>query len=154
MTSCSCESCGSQLCPGDVLCGTCGIECDPDKTRGFVIRREMTRGESKEYDYAVVDEFGASVNLAASGVKVWFTIKDYLSRTDAQANWQGTLTSGIQITAPGKIRVTVPASVTQYMSDGITKLYYDLKLLDGTGRATVIEKGLFEIAPGVTKTIA
>ncbi len=156
MTSgCSCDDCGNELCPGDVLCGTCGSECDPDKTRGFVIRREMNRGETKQIDYSLVDGDGAPINLALTGVKLWFTVKDYLSRADSQAAWQGTLSDGIVvIQAPGKIRVTMPATATQHLSDGIEKLYYDLKLLDGFGRVTVIEKGLFEISPTTTKAIS
>jgi hypothetical protein len=153
-TSCSCDSCGNELCPGDVLCGTCGVECDPDKTRGFVTRRAMNRGETKQIDYTLVDEDGQLVDLEAAGVKLWFTVKDYLSRADSQAAWQGTLVSGIVILSEGKVRVTMPATVTQYLTDGIEKLYYDLKLLDGFARATVIEKGLFEIEPSTTKAIS
>ncbi len=154
MSTCDCDACGNELCPGDVLCGTCGEACDPDKTLGFKTKREMNRGETKQIDYDLVDGDGAVVDLSAMGVKVWFTVKDYLTRADSQALWQGTLVSGIGILSAGKIRVTMPASVTQYLSDGIEKLYYDLKLLDGFGRATVIEKGLFEIAPSVTRAIS
>lgn len=153
-TSCSCETCGGQLCPGDVLCGTCGNECDPDKTLGFGVVRKMDRGCTVEIDYEIVDENGAPVDLTLSGTKLWFTVKDYLTRADSQATWQGTLIAGIVIVTSGKVRVTVPAATTQYVPDGIVRLYYDLKLLDSLGRATIIEKGVFEVAPSVTLTIA
>jgi len=153
-TACSCDSCGTQLCPGDVLCGTCGTECDPDKTRGFNTKHSMNRGETKQLEYSLVDADGSPIDLSADGVKLWFTVKDYLSRADHQATWQGVIGTGIEVLSTGKIRVTLPASATQYLSDGIEKLYYDLKLLDASGRSTIIEKGLFEVSPTTTKAIS
>jgi hypothetical protein len=156
-TTCDCDACGNELCPGDVLCGTCGEECDPDKTRGFVIKREMSRGETAIIKYVVVDPVtGAPIDLSIAGVKLWFTVKDYLMRADSQAAWQGIIGTGIVVDIPkaGAITVTMPASVTQYLNDGVEKLYYDLKLLDGAGTARVVEKGLFKIAATTTRAIA
>lgn len=155
MTNAQC-TCGTDLCPGDVLCSGCGAECDPDETLGFKIKRELNRGETVEIEYDLVDRNSAPVDLSLPGVKVWFTVKDYLVRADSQALWQGTLSSGIDLVAStaGKIRVVVPAATSQHVPDGIVKLYYDLRLLDALGRTTVIEKGLFLVAPSVTKTIA
>ncbi len=152
--TCSCETCGDELCPGDVLCGTCGNECDPDKTLGFSVVRKMDRGCTVEIDYDLVDENGAVIDLTLTGTKLWFTVKDYLTRADSQAAWQGILSSGIEIISSGKIRVTIPAATTQYVEDGIVRLYYDLKLLDALGRTSLIEKGLFEVSPAVTRSIA
>lgn len=150
-TTCSCDTCGEDLCPGDVLCSSCGEECDPDKTRGFVIERPMERGDTVELEYELVDRNGAAIDVLAAGVVVRFTVKDYLSRPDLLAIWQGTVAAGIEQVSIGKIRVTVPPTATANVPDGIVRLYYDLQLRDSVGRITTIEKGLFRVSPDVTR---
>jgi hypothetical protein len=154
MTTCSCDTCGESLCPGDVLCGSCGKECDPDKTRGFTTVREANRGDTLEIEYDIVDQNGARIDVTANGVLLWFTIKDYLTRADSQAAWQGTLGSGIEQLSVGTILVTVPPAATQNVSDGIVRLYYDLQIRDVLGRVATIEKGIIELSPDVTRSFA
>lgn len=151
---CSCDKCGDDLCPGDVICGTCGSACDPDATKGFRIKRPVTRGDTIEIEYALVDKNGAPIDASAIGTKLWFTVKDYLGRPDVQAVWQGTYLAGIAQDSVGKIRVTVPPTATLQVPDGIVKLYYDLQLKDSSARITTIEKGIFEFAPDVTRAIS
>ncbi len=155
MSDCSCETCGDSLCPGDVLCSSCGDPCDPDKTRGFKLVREMNRGDTHEIEYNLVDSNGGAFDLSAVGVKVWFTVKDYLSRADSQAIWQGTLENGgivaVGLPTSGMVRVTIPASATALVPDGIVRLYYDLQIKDASARISTIEKGLFEVSPEVTR---
>jgi hypothetical protein len=153
MSACSCKSCGESLCPGDVLCGTCGEPCDPDENRGFRIKRPIERGDTLVLEFApTVPGTGQSPNLADSGSKAWFTIKDYLSRWDLQALFQGTIGAGIEIQGGvgNRIVVTVPAAATSVIPDGLQRLYYDLQIL-WNGRVWTAEKGLFEVSPDVTR---
>lgn len=152
-----CDQCSGSLSPGDVFCGTCGLECDPDKARGFRVRRALVRGDTGVFDFDLVDYLGVPQNLTLTGVKVWFTVKYYLGDQDSQAVAQLTLGAGIatrDVLTSGRIRVTLPASVTQYVKDGTTRLYYDLQILDGTGRITTVEKGLFLVDPDVTRAVS
>ena len=151
---CSCEKCEADLCPGDVLCGSCGEPCDPDTTRGFRIRRPFDRGDTIEIEYDLVDRDGAPIDATAPGVKVWFTLKDYLTRPDVHALWQGMVGSGISQLSIGKIRVSIPPSATSNITEGITRLYYDVQIKDGAARIATVEKGIFEISPDVTRAIS
>ncbi len=152
--SCPCDSCGTELCPGDVRCGDCGEACDPDKTRGFVIRRPMQRGDTVILDFALVDPFTRiPPNPLDAGFQAWFTVKDYLQQRDIQARFQGTYAGGeIVSLGGGWIRVTMPASSTLWIPDGVVRLYYDVQAASG-GRVWTHEKGLFEVSPDVTRSI-
>lgn len=128
--------------------------CDADYKRGFRVSHAMERGDTKELEYDLVDGDRLPIDTSAVGVKVWFTIKRYLSDHDLQALWQGTLTSGIAavgLASSGKIRVTVPADKTAGFPEGIEKLYYDLQVKDAAGRIATVEKGLFLVSPDVTR---
>lgn len=154
---CRCDNCSGELCPGDVLCGTCGEECDPDRTRGFKIKRKMTRGDTEEIDYDLLDRDGAPLDLSAAGAKAWFTVKRYLSDADQFAVHQATIANGGILPrdggslASGRVRVTVPATATASVAEGTTKLYYDLQVKDALGRISTVEKGLFVIDADVTR---
>lgn len=152
-----CDNCSGELCPTDFACAACGTECDADRARGFVIKRALVRGDTKEIEYDLLDKNGAAIDLGAPGVSVWFTLKYYLSDPDATAIVQQTLANGgivLRDTAgSGHVRVLVPASATQGITEGTTKLYYDVQLLDGNGRITTVERGLFMVDPDVTRAI-
>ncbi len=156
MSEACCDQCQGDLCPGDVFCGTCGKDCDPDKARGFRRKRRVERGDTVVIDYDLVDpDLGAPLDLTLPGVKVWFTVKYYLDDKDVKALAQLTLGAGIatrDVLTSGRIRVTLPATVTAQVNEGATRLYYDLQVLDGTGRVTTVEKGLFVVEPDVTRT--
>lgn len=154
---CDCDECGAGLCFGAVLCDECGVACDPDKTRGFTTERTMTRGDTIEIEYTLTDpDTGAPVDLGAAGVKVWFTVNPTIPKlaTDPVL-FQGTLVSGaitiVGLGTSGMILVTIPATTTQFLTDGIEKLYYDLQLKDGAGRVRTVEKGLFRVWPDITR---
>jgi hypothetical protein len=150
---CSCDSCGGELCPGDVRCGGCGNACDPDENRGFRIKRPVERGDTVVLDYQLVDPRTClPPDLTVQGAKVWFTVKDYLGRHDLKALFQGVLGTGIENLGSGRVRVTIPATVTAGIPDGVVRIYYDLQVLTGTdGRVWTQEKGLFEVSPDVTR---
>lgn len=149
----SCEQCGSGPgCPDDVKCSACAPCGDPDAVLGFKTKRYATRGDTIEIDYELVDKNGAALDLSISGTKAWFTVKDYLIRADSQASWQGTIGTGIVQTSPGRMTVTIPASVTALWPDGVQRLYYDLAVKEPAGRVTTIEKGLIILDPDVTLT--
>jgi hypothetical protein len=152
-SSCSCDACGENLCPGDLACRDCGAECDPDVANGFGLSRPgQQRGDTIVIEYDVVDADGTPVDCSDPNTKVWFTMKDYLSRPDNRALWQGTLPGdGIVQVSTGKIRVTVPATVTQFIPDGVVKVYYDCQVKDILGRIATIEKGRFFFVPDVTR---
>lgn len=157
-TECKCDSCSGDLCPGDIFCGSCGAECDPDATRGFVRKRRLERGDTLEIEYDLIDKDGNPLDLGAVGVKVWFTIKYYLSDVDQNAVAQATLANGQislrDVATSGRILVTVPATATQYVREGTTKLYYDLQVKDAGARISTVEKGLFLVDPDVTRALA
>lgn len=154
-TEACCEECSGSLCPGDVFCGSCGRECDPDRARGFTIRRRITRGDTVQLDYDLVDGNGAPIDLGAFGVKVWFTVKYWLRDADSAALAQPTLENGGILPrdsdASGRIRVTLESTTTQYILEGTTKLYYDLQVKDADGRISTVERGLFLVDPDVTR---
>ncbi len=81
------------------------------------------------------------------------TLKDSLTRPDLQAAFQGKFSSGeVASLGGGRVRATVPAEVTRWLPDGLSKLYYDVQVLSGTGgRIWTQERGIFELAPDVTK---
>lgn len=155
MSDICCDQCQGELCPGDVFCGTCGQSCDPDKARGFRTKRRIERGDTVEIDYDLVDSQGAPLDLSLTGVKAWFTIKYYLDDKDVKALAQVTFAGGgiapRDVPTSGRVRVTIAAAVTGYILEGTTRLYYDLQILDGAGRVTTIEKGLFLVDPDVTR---
>lgn len=150
----SCDACGTSLCPGDVLCNTCGTRCDVDKTRGFEIKRWANRGDTIELQFDIVDQYNYNtpIDVTTGGCKVWFTLKDQVSKPDSMALWQGTLSAGIVQLYVGRVKVDVPATATQYVADGVTKLYYDLQLKDASGRISTLEKGLFELSPDISRS--
>lgn len=158
ITICNCDGCGAGLCFGAVKCDDCGASCDPDKTRGFTEERKLTRGDTWVADFDLVDADGIPIDLDAPGVKVWFTIAEQLPRlATSSVLWQGTLGSGIVAVSPatsGKARVTIPASATQYLGDGVVRLYYDMQVLDAAARVTTVEKGIFVVLPDVTRAIS
>lgn len=144
------SSCGKPECFATCQCDA---ECDPDAELGFVIHHRISRGESIEIEYELVDVNGAPVDLNVSGSKIWFTVKDYLEKADSQALWQGTLGSGIVQTTIGRATVLVAAAATQYLPDGVVKVYYSLRFRDFAGRVATLEKGIFDIEPDVTRSI-
>jgi hypothetical protein len=149
-----CDNCQGQLDPGSITCGGCGAECDPDKARGFRKNRRIERGDTIVVDYDLLDFAGNPVDLSNPAVKVWFTIKNFLSDADQNALAQVTLGAGITARdspASGHVRVKVPATVTQFITEGTTRLYYDLQLEDAGGIVRTVEKGLFLVDPDVTR---
>lgn len=134
-------------------CG-CSQECDPDRERGFVITRRMDRGDTIVIAWTVIDAQRSPIDFSNPSTKAWFTLKDYVIRADVQALWQGTLGAGIVQEVVGTIVVTIPASSTANLPDGVVKLYYDLQVRDSLGRVSTIEKGLFQVDPDVTKSIS
>jgi hypothetical protein len=155
MSEACCEECSGTLCPGDVFCGACGRECDPDRARGFTIRRRVIRGDTIQIDYDLVDSNGTPIDLSNPLVKIWFTVKYWLRDADVYALAQPTLANGgilpRDVAASGHIRVTIASTVTQYIAEGTTKLYYDLQVLDSTGTVTTLERGLFMVDPDVSR---
>ena len=151
-----CESCSGVLNPGDFFCDACGKACDPDRARGFSMRRVVNRGDTIQLDYDLVDSQGIPLNTSATGVKIWFTVKNYLTDADQNALAQETLNNGgiINRNSPisGQVRVTVPATATQFFFNGTTKAYYDLQVLDSYGNVTTVEKGVFLALPDVTQS--
>lgn len=156
ITICNCDDCGAGLCFGAVQCDECGSTCDPDKTRGFTEERKINRGDTWQADYDLVDSDGIPLDLSAPGVKVWFTVAATLPRlaTDPVL-YQGTLANGeiiaVGLPASGRARVTIPARATAYLPDGVVRLYYDMQVLDASGRVSTVEKGIFVVLPDVTR---
>lgn len=152
-----CEDCSGTLCPGDVFCGACGKECDPDRARGFTLRRRVIRGDTIQIDYDLVDSAGVPIDLSDPDVKVWFTVKYWLRDQDAYALAAPTLANGgivgRDVPTSGRVRVTVDSSVTQHIAEGTTKLYYDLQVKDAEGRVATVERGLFLVDPDVTRAV-
>lgn len=150
-----CSSCQNALVPGELACGACGSPCDPDVAAGFALRRQVTRGDTIEIDYDLVDSRGAPIDTSDPGVRIWFTIKYYLRDPDQQALVQATLLNGGIVARDsaqsGRVRVTIAASTTVFIADGIAKLYYDLQVKDSAGRVGTVEKGLFLVSPDVSR---
>lgn len=149
MSECSCQA---YSCPGAPFCSA-AKECDPDEASGFSVRRPMVRGETVQIEYVLVNEHGSPLDVTIAGSQTWFTLKDYIVRADSQALWQGTYGAGVVQIEKGRIVVTIPASATQHLSDGVVKIYYDLRIKDSFGRVSTVEKGIFDVAPGVTRSI-
>lgn len=155
---CDCDECGAGLCFGAVKCDECGSPCDPDKTRGFTVDRSMIRGDTWQVEFDLVDAEGVPLDLSAPGLKVWFTVAATLPKLATEpVLWQGTLANGgiAPVNAyGGRARVTMPATATQYLADGIVRLYYDLQILDLQGRVSTVERGIIHVEPDVTRAIS
>ncbi len=93
--------------------------------------------------------------LDITGGKLWFTLKRTYADPDRAAVAQlSSPGGGIVLTSPasGKATVTVPALVTANFPDGLTRLLYDVQLLDASGNVTTTEGGAYDVSPDVTRT--
>lgn len=148
MSDCSCEACGYELEIGDIKCGGCGGECDPDATRGFKIARTVTRGNTLVLDIQAQNPFTKQVpNSGSMGFQARTTVRQNLG--DKYTAFIGTLAGGAIVDMGGGLyRVTIPSTVTYALEDGVVKLYYDLQFTEG-GQTWTQEKGLIKVMPGV-----
>lgn len=148
MSECSCETCGYELEIGDVKCGACGEECDPDATRGFKIVRTITRGNTLVLEIQAKNPFTkVAPNSGSAGFQARVTVRQNLG--DKSPAFVGTFAAGDVVDAGGGLyRVTIPSNVTYALQDGVVKLYYDLQFIEG-GQTWTQEKGLIKVMPGV-----
>lgn len=148
MSDCSCDACGYELEIGDVKCGGCGAECDPDATRGFKIERRITRGNTLVLDIRAQNPFTrASPDSASAGFKARVTVRQNLG--DPYPAFVGSSDLGDVVDAGGgRFVATIPSDVTYAFPDGVVKLYYDVQFVEG-GQTWTQEKGLIRVMPGV-----
>lgn len=148
MSDCSCESCGNDLEIGDVKCGACGVECDPDATRGFKIVRTITRGNTLEMDIRAQNPFTkAAPNSGSAGFEARCTVRQNLG--DKYTAFIGTFADGDVVDLGGGLfRVSLPSTMTYALQDGVVKLYYDLQFIEDA-KVWTQEKGLIRVMPGV-----
>lgn len=148
MTDCSCEGCGYELEIGDVKCGGCGADCDPDATRGFKITRDVTRGNTLVMEIRAMNPFTKVYpDSGSGGFKARATVRQNLG--DKYTAFVGTFADGAVVDLGGGLwRVTIPSTVTYALEDGVVKLYYDLQFVEG-GQTWTQEKGLIRVLPGV-----
>lgn len=149
-SDCSCDACGYELEIGDVKCGQCGGECDPDATRGFKIKRRLTRGNTLVIDLTAQNPWTkAAPSSGSAGFKARVTVRQNLG--DPTPAFVGSFDSGdIVDLGGGQWRVTIPSDVTYALPDGVVKLYYDVQFVEDA-RTWTQEKGLIEVMPGVAQ---
>ena len=148
MSDCSCETCGYELEIGDVKCGGCGAECDPDATRGFKIERKITRGNTLVLELRAQNPFTkAYPDADSAGFKARVTVRQNLG--DTYPAFVGSYDLGdIVDQGGGRWLATIPSDVTYAFPDGVVKLYYDVQFVEG-GKTWTQEKGLIRVMPGV-----
>lgn len=148
MSECPCKSCGYELEVGDVTCGACGAECDPDEANGFKIERKVTRGNTLVLEVRAQNPFTKGApNSASAGFKARVTIRQNLG--DKIPEFVGSFDLGDVVDAGGgTFQIVVPSTVTYAFADGVTKLYYDVQFVEN-GKTWTQEKGLVRVMPGV-----
>ena len=147
MSDCSCDSCGYELEIGDVKCGACGGECDPDETRGFKIVRMITRGNTLVLEIKASNPFTKLLPVSSSpGFAARVTVRQNLG--DKYAAFIGNFPSAVVDSGGGLFTVTLPSTMTYALEEGVVKLYYDLQFTEG-GKTWTQEKGIIKVMPGV-----
>jgi hypothetical protein len=147
MTDCNCDACGFELEVGDIKCGGCGGECDPDATRGFKIVRTVTRGNTLILEIQAMNPFTKVLpNSASVGFQARCTIRQNLG--DKYTAFVGTFGGAVVDAGGGRYVVTIPSTVTYALEDGVVKLYYDLQFVED-GKTWTQEKGTIKVLPGV-----
>jgi hypothetical protein len=113
---------------------------------------KMKRGDTKVFDYAVVDEDGVAVDL--TGGKVWFSAKKKSTDTDANAVIAiSSATAAVTITAGtgGTGVITIPSTATTSLTVP-TLLYYDLQAKTATGQIFTVADGELDVTLDITQT--
>lgn len=117
---------------------------------------DMVRGDTKQWDLTFTDAAGGALDLSA--ITIWFTVKDKVSDTDAQALFQlHSPNHGIaNISAVGgTARITVlPSHTAALTSKRNNQAYYDIQIVDGSGRVYTVADGTITIYPDVTIAVA
>jgi hypothetical protein len=114
----------------------------------------MKRGDTKVFDYAVVDEDDVAVDL--TGATVWFTAKTSPLLADSAATIAITSVGGdITKTAGtgGTGVITIPAASTSALTVA-TLLYYDLQVKDTVGRIFTADEGELMVTLDITRATA
>lgn len=111
----------------------------------------MKRGTTKSL-VMTIKENGAAINV--TGYTFWFTAKYNYEDADSAKVFQKTVGSGITLTTPASGIITVKLSPTD--TSGLpahtTRLYYDLKMKDGSSNVYSILSGELVVEPDVTNT--
>lgn len=118
----------------------------------------MTRGDTREWSFAVTDASSAAVSLASHN-GVWFTGKRSISDPDASAIFQKSLASGattgggftITSLAAGTGTIKLAPSDTSSLDDAIVQLSFDLQFVDSGANKYTISAGRLTVHPDVTR---
>jgi len=112
--------------------------------------RTMFRGDSLRFAVTVTRE-GAPVDL--TGGKMWMTAKRSPADADALAVFQvSSPADGIVITHAdaGLAEITIPPAATNSLT-AVTRLVYDIQLLEAVGLVTTLETGYLTVNVDVTR---
>ena len=117
---------------------------------------EMTRGDTREWSFAVLDASAAVVGLA-SHQSIRFTGKRSIADPDASAIFAKSIASGATTgggftldLAAGTGTVKLSPSDTSGLDDAIILLSFDLQFVDADANKYTIAAGRLTVRPDVT----
>lgn len=110
----------------------------------------LRRGETVIYDLTVTDPNGGDVDL--NDYSIWFTVKDDLSKTDAQAIVQKTKSNGINVSGSDTSTATVTLTAEDTLLFNERQRYhYDITLKKtSTGEVIKRLQGVLTFSQPVT----
>lgn len=118
---------------------------------------DMTRGDTRAWDFAVTDRNASVVSLAShNGIR--FTAKRNVNDPDASAIFQKSLPSGattgggffISDLANGIGSVQLAPADTSSLEAAIVQLSYDIQFVDASANKYTIAAGFLTVRPDVT----
>ncbi len=107
----------------------------------------VTQGDTYFLEVTVKDDQGNVVDLAT--YDVWFTLKDDITKTDAQAIFQKTKASGISIQSSLAV-ITLTDTETAALLTTIT-YFYDVQVKSATNDISTVLNNKLKSKPQVTK---
>lgn len=113
--------------------------------------KRVFRGRTKTWT-GTVKVNGVARNLATD--KLFFTVKETFAKTDGEALFQHTITSGITLTntAGGVFSYGVYPADTENCPTSRKVYQYDLSIVYASGEKHTLDSGSLEVVPDVTNS--
>lgn len=119
-----------------------------------IVKEKIPRGDGRDYQIIVTDEDGSVVDI--SGAKLWFTLKESLTDSDANAEFQLTTddASEISISDPdnGVADIFIKNIHTSELS--IKSYFIDVQIKEVGRELRTLVLGTMDIIPDVTLSIS
>ncbi|MBA7546470.1 hypothetical protein ES705_38862 [subsurface metagenome] len=112
----------------------------------IVTLNPLYRGDSREYTLSFTKNDGTKIDI--SGWKIYFTLKKYAWKADADADLKKDITDHSN-PLEGKTKITLTAGDTENLGMGVYSFDIQIKKADGT--ILTILKGKLEILLDITR---